>query len=45
MGCRRGGWYSYDGLDNGSLPSADRIDPELQEVAVGDLMAIGENYR
>jgi proline iminopeptidase len=39
MGCRRGGWYSYDGLDNGSLPSAHRIHPELQEVAVGDLMA------
>jgi hypothetical protein len=39
MGCRRGGWYSYDGLDNGCLPSADRIHPELQELAVGDLMA------
>ena len=39
MGCRRGGWYSYDGLDNGSRPSADRIHPELQEISVGDLMA------
>ena len=33
MGCRRGGWYRYDGLDNGSVPSADRIHPELQEIA------------
>jgi hypothetical protein len=39
MGCRRGGWYSYDGLDNGSVPSADRIHPELQQIAAGDLMA------
>lgn len=39
MGCRRGGWYSYDGLDNGSVPSADRVHPELQEISVGDLMA------
>jgi hypothetical protein len=20
MGCRRAGWYSYDGLDNGGVP-------------------------
>lgn len=39
MGCRRGGWYSYDSLDNGSAPSADRIHPELQEISAGDLMA------
>ncbi len=37
MGCRRAGWYSYDGLDNGGLASADRIVPELQEVRVGDI--------
>jgi hypothetical protein len=37
MGCRRAGWYSYDGLDNGGLPSADRILPTLQRVEVGDL--------
>lgn len=37
MGCRRAGWYSYDGLDNGGVPSAERIVPELQEVEVGDL--------
>jgi proline iminopeptidase len=37
MGCRRGGWYSYDGLDNGGVPSAERIVAELQHVARGDL--------
>jgi hypothetical protein len=37
MGCRRAGWYSYDGLDNGGVPSADRIVPELQRVEVGDV--------
>ena len=37
MGCRRAGWYSYDGLDNGGVPSAERIVPELQRVEVGDI--------
>jgi len=37
MGCRRAGWYSYDGLDNGGVRSADRIIAELQEVQVGDV--------
>ena len=37
MGCRRAGWYSYDGLDNDGVPSADRIVPELQRVEVGDI--------
>jgi hypothetical protein len=37
MGCRRAGWYSYDGLDNAGVPSADRIVPELQRVRVGDI--------
>jgi hypothetical protein len=31
----RGGWYSYDWLDNGRRPSATRIIPELQHPAVG----------
>lgn len=35
MGCRRAGWYSYDGLDNGGVPSAERIVPELQLTGVG----------
>jgi hypothetical protein len=37
MGCRRAGWYSYDGLDNGGVPSAARIVPELQRVQAGDI--------
>ena len=33
----RAGWYSYDFLDNGRLPSATRIVPELQHITVGTL--------
>jgi hypothetical protein len=40
MGCRRAGWYSYDGLDNGGVRSADRILPEFQQVRVGDIFAM-----
>ncbi|MCP9948944.1 hypothetical protein LUW76_09600 [Actinomadura madurae] len=35
MGCGRAGWYSWDLLDNRGRPSATRIDPELQDLAVG----------
>ncbi|HEV8240143.1 MAG TPA: hypothetical protein VGS57_12310 [Thermoanaerobaculia bacterium] len=38
MGCRRAGWYSYDLLDNGGVPSAREIHPELQLLAVGDVL-------
>jgi 2-oxoacid dehydrogenases acyltransferase (catalytic domain) len=38
IGCKRAGWYSYDWLDNLGIPSAERIVPELQHVAVGDLI-------
>lgn len=37
MGFGRGGWYSYDQLDM-NRPSVDRIVPELQNLAVGDVM-------
>jgi hypothetical protein len=37
MGCGRAGWYSYDGLDNGGVPSADRIVGELQRAGVGEI--------
>jgi len=37
MGYGRGGWYSYDQMDN-DAPSADRIKPELQDLSVGDIM-------
>jgi len=33
----RGGWYSYDWLDNGRQPSATHIVPELQHPAVGTI--------
>jgi hypothetical protein len=38
MGCQRGGWYSWDRLDNAGRRSADRIVPELQKLAVGDVL-------
>lgn len=36
LGGDRGGWYSWDRLDNGGRPSADRIHPEWQDLKVGD---------
>jgi proline iminopeptidase len=36
MGCHRAGWYSWDRLDNGGSPSAERVHPEWQGVQVGD---------
>ena len=36
MGCDRGGFYSWDRLDNGGRPSATAIRPEWQTLAVGD---------
>ena len=38
IGCKRAGWYSYDWIDNLGIPSANRIVPELQHLAVGDLI-------
>jgi hypothetical protein len=38
MGAGRAGWYAYDFIDNGGHRSADRIVPEYQRVAVGDVM-------
>jgi len=40
MGRRRAGWYSWDRLDNGGVPSADRIIPELQKLAPGDVLPV-----
>lgn len=39
MGCHRAGWYSYDDLDNAGVRSATEIVPELQQIAVGDVLA------
>ena len=36
MGWDRGGWYSWDRLDNGGRPSAHELHPEWQDIAVGD---------
>ncbi|HEX2444854.1 MAG TPA: hypothetical protein VHJ77_12980 [Vicinamibacterales bacterium] len=33
----RAGWYSYDVLDNGGRPSATRVVPQLQDIAIGTL--------
>jgi hypothetical protein len=38
MGVDRGGWYSWDRLDNFGRRSTERIHPEWQAIAVGDRM-------
>jgi hypothetical protein len=40
VGVKRAGWYSYDLLDNLGRPSAREIIPELQHVAVGDVVPL-----
>ena len=40
IGYRRAGFYSYDGLDHDGVPSAERILPELQKLAVGDRLPL-----
>jgi len=36
MGGDRGGWYSWDRLDNGGRPSAHEVHPEWQHLELGD---------
>jgi hypothetical protein len=38
LGYGRGGFYTYDLLDNAGLPSADRIVEDYQDLKVGDLV-------
>lgn len=38
MGSSRGGWYSYDRIDNGGRPSADRIIQDYQQLVPGDVL-------
>ena len=38
MGYDKGGWYSWDLLDNLGKPSSDRVIPEWQDIKVGDVM-------
>jgi hypothetical protein len=48
MGPRRGGAYTYDWIENLfrlDMHSADEIIPELQELAVGDEIPLGERLR
>ena len=40
MGAGRAGWYSHDWVDNGGAPSAQRIVPELQRLAPGDVLPV-----
>ncbi len=44
MGYKRAGFYGFDKLDNGGQPSAKRIIPEYQNLAVGDSIALGGPY-
>ncbi len=37
-GAGRAGWYSYDSIDNDGHPSATEVIPELQHLAVGDVV-------
>jgi hypothetical protein len=41
IGFGRAGWYSYDLFDNLGRHSAEHIVPELQHIAVGDLVPLG----
>lgn len=41
MGFGRAGWYSWYRFDNDGEPSADHLEPGLQELAVGDLVPDG----
>jgi hypothetical protein len=40
IGYGRGGWYSYDWIDNDGRPSLERIEPALQRLSVVALLAM-----
>lgn len=40
MGYRRDGWYGFDQMDSGGIPSANTILPEFQSLQIGQI--IGE---
>ncbi len=42
MGFNRGGFYSYDCIDNLCRPSADTLLPEFQDLAVGNAVPISK---
>lgn len=39
MGGGRAGWYAFDRIDNGGVPSATKVIPELQRIVPGDALA------
>lgn len=43
MGCKRGGWYSYDLIDNLGRPSTDRIISEYQHLERGQIVPMSPN--
>jgi len=43
MGCDRAGWYSWDRLDNGGVPSSEHIRPQWQKLSVSDHLASTPN--
>jgi hypothetical protein len=43
IGVGRAGWYSYDWLDNLGRRSAERILPEWQHLAIGDVIPMSPN--
>jgi proline iminopeptidase len=45
LGSGRAGWYSYDKIDNGGVPSAMNIIPELQHIKEGDVLPAVPNSR
>lgn len=45
LGCQRAGWYSYDLLDNGGVPSAGHILPEYQHLLAGDQVLLTPDGR
>ncbi len=38
MGAGRGGWYSYDFIDNGGQPSTEELLPQFQTIATGAVL-------
>lgn len=45
LGSRRAGWYSIDWIDNGGVPSATKILPAFQKIAVGQFIPFTPNQQ